>query len=230
MTTLGELRTYVRVQTETTASELPDATIDRFLREGFNRTIAAETTWPFYEENWVVTQTAGNAYATLPTDVGIILALKDPSNQNFRLNMLSYEEAEDQYFRGEVSGTASEFSIWKSIIYFWPSVTFDTDREYQLRGYRTPADWLTGATTSTEPDADSRLHLPLAHYAIALAYAQQEDLELEQQYMRRWQSDVEMARKAIMDPRHQRPVIMGPQRISRIGAGKYRPSFTITTP
>jgi len=212
MTTIAELRAKVRSQTEQTSGELADATIDSYLQEAFNRTIAAETQWPFYEETWTLTQTAGDAFATLPTDVEEIMSVVDTDNNRYRLRMLDHETAEDD-FSGPTptGGYAMEYSVWKDVVYFWPAVTFAADRDYQLRGYRQPTDWLAGPST-TEPDCDSRLHLPLAHYAIALSYAKQEDETLEATYMDRWQRDVEIIRKTIMDPGHHRPLVFGPRR------------------
>ena len=212
MATIAELRAKVRSQTEQTSSELADSTIDSYLQEAFNRTIAAETQWPFFEETWTLTQTAGNAYAALPVDIDDIMSIVDTDNNRYRLRMLDHETAEDDYSGPTpTNGYAMEYSVWKDVVYFWPAVTFSTDRDYQLRGYRLPTDWLAGAST-TEPDCDSRLHLPLAHYAIALSYAKQEDETLEATYMERWQRDVEIIRKQIMDPRQHRPLIFGPRR------------------
>ena len=229
MTTIAELRTYVRRQTETTSAELSDPTIDDYLQEAYNRTIAAENQWPFFEETWTLTQTAGNNFITLPTDVADIMSLVDLDNDNFRLTMIDYESAENDYWGVQPgSGYAVEFSVWKDVVYLWPQVTFDANRSYRLRGYRDDTDWLAGPST-TEPDCDVRLHLPLAHYAIALAYAKQEDETLERTYMERWQKDVEMARQAIMDPAHHRPLMMGPRRWRRVGSGigRARVSWTI---
>ena len=217
MTTIAELRAKVRSQTEQTSSELADATIDSYLQEAFNRTIAAETQWPFFEETWTLTQLTGNAYAALPLSggdqaVSEISSLVDTDNNRYRLDMIDHGTAEDDYSGPTPTNSyAMEYSVWKNTVYFWPAVTFTTDRDYQLRGYRYPTDWLAGPST-TEPDCDSRLHLPLAHYAIALSYAKQEDETLENVYMDRWQRDVEIIRKQIMDPGHHRPLIFGPRR------------------
>jgi hypothetical protein len=240
MSTIAELRAKVRSQTEQTSSELGNDTIDSFLREAFNRTISAETSWPFYEESWVLTQAVGDTTIDLPTTVGKslqddpaydgIVSLKDTSNDNFRLTMIDHDIAEDEYFgASNTSGVAVEFSVWKDVIYLWPQVTFTTERSYAMRGYRKPIDWLDGPSTN-EPDCDDRLHLPLANYAIALSYAKQEDETLERTYMERWQRDVEMARQAIMDPGHHQPLMMGPRRWRRIGRGRYRFNYTIQTP
>lgn len=229
MATLADLRSYVRRQTETTSSELNDQTIDPYLLEGYNRTIAAENQWPFFEETWTVTQTAGQTTAPLPADLREILSLVDTDNDNFRLTMIDYEAGEHDYFGALTTGEAFEYSVWKDTIQFWPMVTFSTDRDYRLRGYRKPTDWTAGPSTG-EPDCDERLHLPLAHYAIALAYAKQEDETLERTYMERWQKDVEMARKAIMDPSHHLPLMMGPRRWGRVGRGRTRFNYSIDTP
>jgi hypothetical protein len=231
MSTLAELRAYVRTQTDTLESDLPSATIDNYIREAYNRTMSLETQWPFFEESWSATQAAGNVYLSVPTDCAEIVSLKDVANSNYRLTYIDYEEAEDQYFRSlGGSGSACEYSIWKDIIYLWPQVTFSDDRVYSVRGYREALDWMTGPATVATPDCDERLHLPLCHYAIALAYAQQEAAGLEDVYMERWRRDVDTARNVIMDPRRHRPLTMGPHRITRIGAGRYRPVFTIDTP
>lgn len=233
MTTIAELRAAVRSQTEQTSGELSDATIDRYLQEAFNRTIAAENQWPFYEDAWTLTQTAGDTYASLLDGdgnrlVAEIMSIVDTSNNNYRLLMIDHESAEDDYSGiTPTTGYNVEFSIWQNVVYFWPGATFSTDRDYMLRGYREPTDWLAGPST-TEPDCDSRLHLPLAHYAIALSYAKQEDETLERTYMERWQRDVEMARQAIMDPAHHRPLMMGPRRWGNYR--RRRPLFRIDLP
>ena len=230
MSTIAELRAYVRRQTETTSSELDDLTIDPYLQEAFNRTVAAETQWPSYEETWTVAQGIGDNFATMPVNVDTVMSLVDTANDNHRLLMIDYEAAEDDYFGAvATTGYAHEYSVWKNTIHFWPMVTFTAVRSYRMRGYRTPTDWLAGPSTD-EPDCDSRLHLPLAHYAIALAYAKQEDETLENTYMLRWQKDVEIARMAIMDPGHHRPLMMGPRRYGRVGRGGGRRNYTIQTP
>ena len=231
MATLSELRNYVHAQTDTLESDLPSATIDRYLQEAFTRTIAAETRWPFYETIWTATQAIGDSFFDMPTNCSELASVIDTANDRFRLRHIDYEEAEDQYFRvGNITGTASEYSIWGDVVYLWPQITFTAERSYALRGYRDPTDWIAGVPSVTTPDCDERLHFPLCHYAVALAYAQQEDEQLENVYMSRWQRDVEIIRSNIMDPRHHRPLTMGPQRYSRIGAGRYRPSFTIDVP
>lgn len=236
MTTLTQLQALVHQQTETTESELPLTTITDYLAQAFERTVNAEVQWPFYENTWALVQTAGNTYLTMPSDLDDpgIMSLKD-DDTGIRLEQLDSEEAEDRYWGTAIaSGTrAVHYSVWNDVISLWPQITFTADRNYTMRGFRLPLAFPTVGSES--PDCDSRLHKALAHYATALAYAQQEDMELENQYMRRWQTDVEMARQVIMKPNHHRPLIMGPSAayVTPIGAhGRSRSSrgWTIAAP
>jgi hypothetical protein len=74
-----------------------------------------------------------------------------------------------------------------------------------LRGHRQPV-WDNAA--STIPDLDPRLHIVLAYYALALAYAKEEDEVMEGIYMARGQRDTAQAAKMIMEPNHSRPFVM----------------------
>lgn len=227
MTTLKDLRQLVRQQTETTEAELPNITIDNYLTQGFERTVNAEVQWPFYENTWTVTQQADQSSISIPLDVKApgFMSLVDNAN-GWRLTHIDPEEAEDRFF-GATSTTSAplNFSVWNNYIQLWPQTTYSADRTYQLRGFRLPTNFPVyvgeAADPLQEPDMDSRLHTGLAHYATALAYIQQEDMELENQYMKRWLNDVEMARQVIMDPAHNRPIAMGPSEIytTSIGPG-----------
>jgi hypothetical protein len=226
MTTLNDLRRLVRQQTETTQAELPDVTIDDYLSQAFERTVNAEVQWPYYETSWAMNQVAGTTAISIPADAWApgFMSFLDVVN-NVRLVQLDPEEAEDRFFGTTVSATFPlNYSVWEKAIQLWPATTYDDDRSYKLRGFRLPQKFpiKSGDTTDPEqlPDLDPRLHSCLAHYATALAYIQQEDMELENQYMKRWQNDVNLAHNVIMEPSHYRPLIMGPSKayLTPIGA------------
>ena len=220
MTTLSDLYLRVRAQTDTTTAELPDTLINAYLNEAFNRTIAAENLWPFYEQTWELTLPAGQYALTKPGDLNEpgITGLWDVA-ASFRLQQMDYEKALDVF--GGVNGALGgphAYAMWGNLINLFPAVPFAEDRLYVMIGFRRPKAWST-ITASQEPDCDERLHLPLVHYATALAYAREEGTELERTYMERWQKDVEMARQAIMEANRQRPLVMGPHYITPIGRG-----------
>ncbi len=208
MTTVAELRSIVRTQTQTDPGDLADSTIDVFLQQGYERTLNADTTWPFLATEWHVAQVAGDTSIELPGNVNEpgIMALWD-ANHRSRMSMVPQYWAEDHFGGGNAAGTTAPllFSVWGTRLYLWPGITYDEDRQYVLRGYRKPLNWIADGS----PDCDPRLHLPISHFACALAYAQQEDAQLEAMYMTRWQADVELARRAIMEPVHNRPLVMG---------------------
>lgn len=217
--TLQELREYIRVQLDMDEEELPNPLLDSYLAEGFLRTISMENRWPFYESRWDVAKVANTATIALPADVDPpgIISLIDTSN-GYRLMQVANELAEDS-FVGMWSSTDNPmyYSIYGGTLTLWPTPPLELDRQYRLRGYRLPRDWVIDGAGGV-PDCDPRLHQLLAHYAIALAYAQQEDEVLEDVYMKRWQASYLVAHNAICQPRHHRPLILN-------GGLPYTPSY-----
>jgi hypothetical protein len=230
---LTDIQNYVWAQTDTTTADLPGPVIASYVDEGFKRTVAAENRWPTYEQQWQLTLLAGEANVPLPTDINIPAIMSVISVESGKkLEQINQEEGEAR-FGGKVSDSAATpiyFSIWSRLMFFWPRSRSAEDRIFVMRGYRKP---LTTFDASGEIDADPRLHQALAHYAIALAYAQQEDDVLESRYMDRWQRDVEMARKAIMDPSGNRPLVMygnWPRGRTRLITGEGPSSVSIIVP
>lgn len=204
---LTDLRTAVRVQTQTTSGDLPDTTIDNFLQQAFARTVEGETQWPFYETHWDVSLDPDQSTIALPANANPagVMALYDMTN-SFRLTQIGPEFSDDHYYGPQVGTVAPlQFAIWGDTIFLFPRVQTSSEaRPYRLRGYRYPLTWLAA---TNEPDCDARLHVAMIHFAVALAYAQQEDEVLEATYMDRWMRDAEQARSVIMEPRHHRPLV-----------------------
>lgn len=228
---LSELRTNVRRQTETEEAELPNATIDWYLQQAFDRTMALENTWPFFEKSWTLVVPANTSEVAVPTDVNkpSIQSLADATS-GVRLMMIDPTAAEAWFGAVDPASTQPNYyTIWGEKLRLFPPMKFATPRNYILRGYRKPVNWIASGPDSS-PDCDGRLHAPLIHYAIALAYAQQEDEVLENVYMARWQSDVNRIAAAIMEPRHQQPLVMAGGSITPIGHSPGMPRYTVNTP
>jgi hypothetical protein len=205
---LQQLRDYIRTQLDVDEEELPNSLLDSYLDEGFQRTISMENRWPFYETRWTLSKVADIATITLPPncDAAGIMSLVDATN-GYRLMEVANELAEDSFVgMWSTSSNPMYYSIFGNALALWPTPPDDLVRTYRMRGYRLPTSWVT-AGAGSEPDCDSRLHQLLAHYAIALAYAQQEDEVLEDVYMKRWQASYLAAHSAICNPRHHRPLI-----------------------
>lgn len=203
---LQQLREAIRVQLDMDEEELPDALLDSYLQEGYSRTISMENRWPFFEEVWHV-GSVGDQYVDLPADCNAqqIISLIDTTT-GCRLMQIAPELAEDNFVTGTAWTQPIYYTVWGNQLTLWPHYEGDP-RSFTLRGYRLEKDWISGGA-GAEVDADPRLHQLLIHYAIGLAYAQQEDEVLEDVYMKRWQSSYLAAHNAICAVRHHRPLIM----------------------
>lgn len=221
---LLQLREYIRVQLDMDEEELPNALLDSYLSEAYARTVSMENRWPFFEAYFEVAQTPDSGAVVLPQECNVsqIATVIDMANGN-RLTQIGNEYAEDNFnATNNSSGSATYYSIWGNMIHLWPRITPSLEVQLFIRGYRNPVDWISQGATG-EVDADPRLHILLAHYAIALCYAQQEDEVLEDVYMKRWQASFAAARNGICAPRHHRPLVFN----SGLGVGS-RPSPELT--
>lgn len=201
------LREYIRTQLDMDEEELPNALLDVYLTEAYDRTMSLEPRWPFFETRWAVAYVPSDAQIHLPDDCDPagIMALID-LDTGVRMIQVSNEIAEDKFVNGQTGSSApATFSIYGRHIVLWPTPG-DAERQYHLRGYRLPHAWVPDGA-GAEPDCDPRLHQLLAHYAIALCYAQQEDEVLEGVYMNRWQSSFVSIHSTICRPRHHRPLV-----------------------
>jgi len=210
--TRGELRNLVRTQLDMDDEELPNATIDAWLDDGFERTLMIEERWPFFEHQWDLTtavDTLSYTKASLASNdpdsyaVAQIVALLDTTSSAFPLAYVNHDWAESNYGFGSGGGVPAEWSEWGGAIYLWPAP--NAVRTVRVRGYRLPA-W--GTAEADQPDCDSRLHFSLFYYACAMAYAQQEDEILANQYLSYWSDAVRRAQGSIMSAPQRRPLIM----------------------
>lgn len=203
MSTLQDIRDRVRLQMDLDEDDLPDGVLDPFIREGFDHTFALEQAWPFFETVWELPLTSPATTLAKPATLGAPVSLRNVDS-NKRLVHIDQRLAEDSFEGTQAAGEPILFSLWGDTVYLWPHPTA-ADRNYELRGYRKPA-W-TGVA-GDELDGDDRLHPAVAHYATALAYAQQEDPELEATYMQRWARSADEIRKDLMRPHHHEPLVL----------------------
>ena len=205
---VGGLRNFVRAQLEVDDEELPDSILNVYLQEAFDRTVLRTNRWPYYESIWNVSKIAGQDSVTLPAGLNVpgimsVLSTKD----GYRLVAMNHETAEDTFspITALNVGSPVYFSIWNNRLWLWPKVNSDAVYDMQLRGYRHPV-WSNGASDIV--DMDPRIHLALAYYAIALAYAAQEDEVLEGTNQARWDRDIVNAMNSMLEPVHHRPLVM----------------------
>ena len=201
---LIELQDAVRTQLGVDVEELPNATVNLFLRDAFGRMTQLEQRWPFYQQTWPLTTIADTVAYPKDSTVSSIVSVYDLTGK-WPLSHIDHTVAEQAYGDGTSDGgTPAYWSEWGGSVYLWPRPS--GVRSYQIRGYRKPLDWIT---SGGGVDADERLHIALIYFAVSLAYAQQEDEVLEATYMQRYTATVQSAREDVMrDASQWRPVIM----------------------
>lgn len=198
-----ELRDAVRTQVDLDEVDLPDVTLDMFLREAFDRTAALDRKWPSLQTEWSVTTTDGKVTLSALDPVPAELAAVVDTSRQRRLLYYDHDFVEENF--AAQTGNAEFFSMWGGELYLWPAPEDGTS--YKLRGWRKPSyAWLTDG--GTEADLDEKLHLAYFHYAVALTYAQQEDEVLEQVYMNRWNQHVQTVRDDITKGVQYAPVVL----------------------
>ena len=202
------IRDFVRTHLEVDDEELPDTLLNVYLQDGFERTVSFDNRWPRYESTWPLAKVIGNYEVTLPEDLLIPSIMSvTPMDTYKRLTYITHENAQDLFAQNSViaTGTPEYYSIWQRSLWLWPNPGADVSYDLTVRAYRQPV-WSNEA--SSIPDLDERMQRTLAYYAMALAYAAQEDEILEGVYMARWDRDVKAFMGAIMDPPRHRPLVL----------------------
>jgi hypothetical protein len=217
------LREFTRAQMDVDDRDLPDRVLNVYLQEAFDRTMLVTNMWPRNETIWLLSKVNSADTVTLPADLNLPTILSvSTAHDGYQLVQVNQEAAEANYGTNAAAGRPAYFSVWGTELYLWPPVTRETTYDLVLRGYRQP-NWDNAA--SSIPDMDARLHIPLCYYALALAYAKEEDEVMEGIYLARWTRDVQQAAKMIMEPKHNRPFVMH----GGAPTGGYT-SYTITPP
>lgn len=205
---VGTIKSYIRNHLEMDDEELPDALLDVYLQDAFDRTMAYDNRWPRYEKTWQVSQVPNETTITLPPDLNrpSIMTVISAAD-GYRLVMADPSNAEQVFLDGNTSvqtGAPVYYSVWQNKMTLWPqpgTLPYDLT----VRAYRQPV-WTSAS--SDVPDLDDRLHVTLAYYAMSLVYAQQEDEILEGVYMARWQRDLSQQMKTILEAPHHRPLVL----------------------
>lgn len=219
MSTTAELTSFVYDVMDLDEADLPQALVRSYIKDGFNRIIALERRWPFYETTYALNTTASQRDYPISTigagDLREVTSILDNSTSGNRLNIVALDDAERTWHGSfDVPARPLLYAEWAETVKLYPKP--DTVYPLVVRGYRKPSyAWVSD--TSLEVDCDDRFHDALAYYAIAQAYKRQEDSEMHAQYKQSFDEVVSLVRKEIMRSPSYRPMIMA--------RGSVRPSM-----
>lgn len=202
-----DIRSKIREIVDLDTQDLSNTLLDMYIKDGFERIIALERRWPFYQKTFtlstVANQRAYSVNAIGDGNLREITSIVDTSTVGNRLEYISYDEAEAVWVGSyDQSQRPMYFTLWQEQIHLWPKP--DTVYPLVIRGYRKSTDW--SASDSTQVDADERLHQCLVYYGVAQVYQLQEDIELASFYRKSFDEAVRLVTADIMRPSSQRPL------------------------
>jgi hypothetical protein len=205
---LADVRTMVRDISDLDTVDLPNSLLDTFVKEAFQRIVALERRWPFFQETYTVNTVIGQRPYTISSigDIREIISVVETTASGNRFTQIAYDDAEDIWLGNtDVPGRPYFWAVWDGAIHLYPK----PDAVYPLtvRGYRNPTyTWLTN--TAVEIDLDGWFHILLAYYALARTYQRQEDNEMAMMYQKSFEEGVAMARRDLMKPASHRPLLL----------------------
>ena len=165
---LSDIRSKVREIVDMDTTDVSDALLNMYIRDGYDRMISLERRWPFLEKSYTLSTVANQktyAISSIGTgDVREITSIVEDSVGGIRLTLIDHADGEAFWLGSQdTAGRPMHFSVWEQKLCIWPEpndvYTLD------LRGYRKPTAWDSDDTT--EVDADERLHQKLVYYAVA---------------------------------------------------------------
>ena len=204
----------VREITEMDSSDVSDAILQLYIRDGYNRIIDLERRWNFLEVSFSMTTTTNQQAYTLndftADDVREVVSILDQDNA--RLDYISYDVAEEQFLVSEESFSDPQFySMWADQIHLFPVPS--SVITLLVRGYRAPNDWVTSDTIVDGPDA---FDIPLVYYAVSRVYQAQEEAQTAAIYQGSFNEAIAIARKDLTRPPSATPMVLaGGPRIRR---------------
>ena len=189
-------------------TDLSNAVIDQFAREGFQRIYALERRWPILQESYTFNTVANQREYTVSTigDIREIISVVDTSTQGARLTLIDYNDAEGIWLGNlDVASRPYFYSFWDKKLQLWakPDIIYPM----VVRAFRNPVyTWLTDITENI--DLDEWFHAILPYFVLARVYQRQEDSDLSNMYMKSFEEGVAFARRDLMKASSAQPVIM----------------------
>lgn len=223
---LSDIRSKVREIVDMDTTDVSDALLNMYIRDGYDRMISLERRWPFLEKSYTLSTVANQktyAISSIGTgDVREITSIVEDSVGGIRLTLIDHADGEAFWLGSQdTAGRPMHFSVWEQKLCIWPEpndvYTLD------LRGYRKPTAWDSDDTT--EVDADERLHQSLVYYAVAQLYQLQEDVQLARFYRDSFDEAVRLAASDIMRVSSHRPLVFSGSRFHESSNGYQSPVY-----
>lgn len=198
--TAADIRSAVRSITDLDTTDLSDALLDLYIRDGYYRILDTEKRWSFLEYSFEFSTRTGVREYELSTltdePMGQISSIVDNRGTGYRMDMIGFDMAEQTYIGSyDTNADPLFYALWGGSIHLYPKP--NNVRTLTARGYREPLDW---QTEGGDVDAIPSLHFPLVYYACSRVYQQLEDTAMAQMYKGAFDEGVALAVKNATTP------------------------------
>lgn len=205
--TLDQMRVYVRQHLDLDESEIPNSLLDVWARDASIKIARTRKRWPFLETSWEITTVPDQRdyaiSALSPTCDEIISVVR----YNNRLQFMGRDQAEAAYLPYQVnSGYPMFYNVWNDTLRIYPTPT--TVETLYLRGYRKVTDWVADGSGAV-PDFPDEFHDAIRLYLVGMAYLQQEDPQMAQQFIGAFNSEMDLLKKQFGDAPGAYPLVLG---------------------
>ena len=134
---LADVRTMVRDISDLDTVDLPNALLDTFVKEAFQRIVALERRWPFFQETYTVNTVIDQRPYSIAGigDIREIISIVETTASGNRFTEIAYDDAEDIWLGNtDVAGRPYFWAVWDAQIHLYPK----PDAVYPLtvRAYR----------------------------------------------------------------------------------------------
>lgn len=205
--TLDQLRVYVRQHVDLDESEIPNELLDVWARDASIKISRSRKRWPFSETSWTLVTTPGErdyALSSLSPNCDEITSIV---RNDRRLTYMGRDEAESAYLPYQTSnGFVTFYNVWADTLRLYP--TPDMADTLNLRGYRKTNDWVADGAGAV-PDFPDDFHDAIRLYMLAMAYLQQEDIEMTGQFIGAFNAEMDVLKKQYGDAPGAYPLVFG---------------------
>lgn len=206
---LATMQSTLREMMEVEQEDWPDTLLNASIREGYERIIAKDSRWPFFEGRWSLSVVEGTDEYDLSLfgDIQEITSMRMAGG-----NRLAFTDEATAEVRWSHPGPPMEWSRWGTTVKLWPTPT--GAGELVLRGYKAPALFVNNA--SWTPDLPERFHPLLLDWALGNEYQRQDDVEMMTSYRNKFEEQLtHLQRSAFAAPSASPLVVGGNSRRSR---------------
>lgn len=170
---LQGMRDFVRAALDLDSTDLTDALLDVYIRQGERAALLAEKQWPFYESEGTFATAIGQRDYALATVLPTASTIRDLRCPDWQLEAVDRTRIDDLTGSTAPSGTPVMYARWGTTLRLYP--TPSAVQTITATFYRNYVEFATAS--GNQPDCPRDFDEVIASYALSRAAIQQGDPE-----------------------------------------------------